>query len=128
MASLNAQPRFIRSITLDRATKFIQPDLYPDINLFSRLYSKRSTDTIKLSVYSVPNLKRVPFHEAIAHDFQETAVGTSFGPSWSTHWFKLKLTIPTDWAGEHVDLLWDSNSEAMVWSTDGIPRQGLTGD
>ncbi|KAI1319805.1 Glycoside hydrolase, 38 vacuolar alpha mannosidase [Mortierella claussenii] len=46
----------------------------------------------------------------------------------STHWFKLKVTVPRDWAGAQVELLWDSNSEAMVWSSDGVPRQGLTGD
>lgn len=46
----------------------------------------------------------------------------------STHWFKLNLSIPVEWVGEQVDLIWDSGSEAMVWSTDGIPRQGLTGD
>lgn len=27
-----------------------------------------------------------------------------------------------------MELLWDSSSEAMVWSTDGVPRQGLTGE
>ncbi|KAG0023171.1 Glycoside hydrolase, 38 vacuolar alpha mannosidase [Podila clonocystis] len=128
MATLSAQPRFIRSITLDRANKFLQADLYPDINLYSRLYSKRSADAVRLSVFSVPDIKRISFHEAIAHDFEKTATGTSYGPSWSTHWFKLNLSIPADWAGEQVDLIWDSGSEAMVWSTDGIPRQGLTGD
>lgn len=36
--------------------------------------------------------------------------------------------MPCEWAGEQVELLWDSSSEAMIWSTDGVPRQGLTGD
>ncbi|KAF9215374.1 Glycoside hydrolase, 38 vacuolar alpha mannosidase [Podila verticillata] len=128
MATLSAQPRFIRSITLDRANKFLQADLYPDVNLYSRLYSKRSAETIHLSVFSVPDLKRISFQEAIAQDFESTTTGTSYGPSWSTHWFKLSLSIPTEWVGEQVDLIWDSGSEAMVWSADGIPRQGLTGD
>ncbi|KAF9302865.1 Glycoside hydrolase, 38 vacuolar alpha mannosidase [Mortierella antarctica] len=128
MATLSAQPRFIRSITLDRANRFLQADLYPHINLYSRLYSKRSAEAIRLSVFSVPDLRRISFHEAIAHDFEKTTTGTSYGPSWSTHWFKLNLSIPAEWVGEQVELIWDSGSEAMVWSTDGIPRQGLTGD
>lgn len=82
MATLSAQPRFIRSITLDRANKFLQADLYPHINLYSRLYSKRSAETIRLSVFSVPDLRRISFHEAIAHDFEKTTTGTSYGPSW----------------------------------------------
>ncbi|KAF9899447.1 Glycoside hydrolase, 38 vacuolar alpha mannosidase, partial [Lobosporangium transversale] len=128
MATLSAHPRFIRSITLDRAAKFSSPDIYSDINLFSQLYSKRSTEAIELSVYSVPDLRRISFDEAIKQNFKPTIPGTKFGPSWSTHWFKLKITVPKQWSGEHVELLWDSNSEAMVWSTEGIPRQGLTGD
>lgn len=34
--------------------------------------------------------------------------------------------MPPDWKGEEVLLVWDSNSEAMIWSTDGKPLQGLT--
>lgn len=128
MTTLSAQPRFLRSITLDRANKFVSTDFYSDINLYSKLYSKRSSEAVKLSVYSVPDLKRISFEKATKQSFHPTSIGTSYGPSWSTHWFKLKITVPNDWAGEHVELIWDSSSEAMIWSTDGIPRQGLTGD
>ncbi|KAG0004825.1 Glycoside hydrolase, 38 vacuolar alpha mannosidase [Modicella reniformis] len=128
MATLTAQPRFIRSITLDRATKFSSAEYFQDVNLYSQLYRKRTADTIQLAVHSVPNLERISFDKAVKLHFEPTTTGTSYGPSWSTHWFKVKITIPIDWAGEQVELLWDSNSEAMVWSTDGVPRQGLTGD
>ncbi|KAF9582151.1 Glycoside hydrolase, 38 vacuolar alpha mannosidase [Lunasporangiospora selenospora] len=127
MATLSAQPRFLRSITLSRATQFSSSSSFADINLFSRLYSLRSPESVEISVFSVPDLKRVPFEEAIKHQFGPTRVGSSFGPSWSTHWFKLKVTVPKAWDGERVELLWDSESEAMVWSTEGVPRQGLTG-
>ncbi|GJJ70118.1 alpha-mannosidase [Entomortierella parvispora] len=128
MASLTAQPRFLRSITLDRAAKFTSPDYFHDINLHSRLYSRRATNAVELEFYSVPDLKRIPFDKAVKQTFAPASLGMSFGPSWSTHWFKLKIKIPDDWAGQQVELHWDSNSEAMIWSTDGIPRQGLTGD
>ncbi|KAG0297906.1 Glycoside hydrolase, 38 vacuolar alpha mannosidase [Linnemannia gamsii] len=128
MTTLSAQPRFLRSITLDRANKFVSTEFYTDVNLYSKLYKKRSADAVELSVYSVPDLKRITFEKATKQSFHPTSTGTNYGPSWSTHWFKLKITVPKDWAGEHVELLWDSSSEAMIWSTDGIPRQGLTGD
>ncbi|KAF9086810.1 Glycoside hydrolase, 38 vacuolar alpha mannosidase [Mortierella sp. GBA35] len=128
MATLSAQPRFLRSITLDRANKFASAEFFSDINLYSRLYSKRSSEAVELSVYSVPDLKRIPFEKATKQTFKPTTTGTCYGPSWSTHWFKLKITVPNEWAGDHVELIWDSNSEAMIWSTDGVPRQGLTGD
>ncbi|KAF8965684.1 hypothetical protein BGZ46_000515 [Entomortierella lignicola] len=128
MATLSAQPRFLRSITLDRAARFSSSEYFEDINLYAHLYSKRSAQSVELAVYSVPDLKRIPFEEAVKQQFEPTTTGTCYGPSWSTHWFKLKISIPKEWSGEHIELLWDSNSEAMVWSTDGIPRQGLTGD
>ncbi|KAF9975357.1 Glycoside hydrolase, 38 vacuolar alpha mannosidase [Actinomortierella ambigua] len=129
MATLSAQPRFLPSITIERATKFISRESFGDVNLTAYLYSHRSAAAITdLSVYSVPDLKRIPFKDAIASKaFKPTQVGASFGPSWSTHWFKLSIDVPKEWAGQPVELLWDSNNEAMVWSTDGIPLQGLTG-
>lgn len=33
-------------------------------------------------------------------DMQETTVGESFGPTWSTHWFLVKATVPESWAGQ----------------------------
>ena len=44
------------------------------------------------------------------------------GYSWSTHWFRLEVEIPEEWAGEYVVLRWDSTSEAMVWQN-GSPLQ-----
>jgi hypothetical protein len=82
MTTLSAQPRFLRSITLDRANKFSSTDFYSDINLYSKLYSKRSSEAVELSVYSVPDLKRIPFKKAVKQSFSPTSTGTSYGPSW----------------------------------------------
>jgi len=83
---------------------------------------------VKLHVYDVPGLERPTFKHAIAQDFRPTHVGESFGPSWSTHWFRVQLTVPPELRKkEHLELHWDTNSEGMVWSEDGNPLQGLTG-
>lgn len=37
---------------------------------------------ISLLVYSVPDLKRIPFKEAIQQEFRPTRLGEWFGPSW----------------------------------------------
>jgi alpha-mannosidase len=85
-------------------------------------------DHIKLSVYSPPDLARPTFKDATSHDFRPTRVGESFGPSWSTHWFKIKVTVPPNMLkAEHLEFHWDANNEGLVWSEDGIPLQGLTG-
>lgn len=83
---------------------------------------------IKLSVWSAPGQDRPSFEEATSHSFKETHLGASFGPSWSTHWFRVLLTVPKELADEELVILeWDANNEGLVWSEDGMPLQGLTG-
>ena len=84
---------------------------------------------VKLSVWSAPGLTRPTFKDATSHKFEKTSVGHIFGPAWSTHWFKLVLTVPTDLRDkEHLELHWDARNEGMVWTEDGTPLQGLTGN
>ena len=46
------------------------------------------------------------------------------GPLWATWWLELESAVPEAWAGEQVDLLLVTNSEATLW-LDGEPAQGL---
>ena len=85
-------------------------------------------DYVKLSVYSVPDLARPSFKQATSNTFRPTSVGESFGPSWSTHWFKIGVKIPSELQDKkHLEFHWDANNEGLVWSEDGEPLQGLTG-
>jgi hypothetical protein len=61
-------------------------------------------------------------------------IGDSFGPSWSTHWFKVEFTIPKAWtlslSGDNtfaVHFVWDSGCEAALYDAHGRLIQGLTG-
>jgi alpha-mannosidase len=56
--------------------------------------------------------------------YRPAAIGETFGPQWSTYWFRVEATIPPEWSGRRVDLIWDSGSEATLWR-DGQPVQGL---
>jgi alpha-mannosidase len=103
-----------RDLTLSRIQSF--KDTLRDL-----LYPQRTA--VKLSVFSAPD--RIPYDQAIQGDFKPTRVGETYGPPWSTHWFKVDGRIPKDWEGREVHLLWDSSSEAQVWQ-DGRPMQGLT--
>ncbi|KAG9297720.1 hypothetical protein G9A89_011235 [Geosiphon pyriformis] len=122
-------PRLVRGITIERIEKFTSSEFFADVNLNSTLYKERSNhlDYVKLEVYSVPGLQRIPFEEAVRQEFTPTSVGTSFGPSWSTHWFHVFVNVPEFWRDEEVQFLWNANNEAMIWTTDGVPVQGLTG-
>ncbi|KAK6187507.1 hypothetical protein SNE40_005515 [Patella caerulea] len=110
--------------TLERADKFISSHHFTDINLRSRLYPEKQP-LVSIQHYATPD--RIPYSQAISQTFKDTQVGHSFGPTWSTHWFKVELEIPKSWHGQEVHLLWNSDSEALVW-IDGDAIQGLSGE
>ena len=51
-------------------------------------------------------------------------IGERFGPLWATYWFRVCATVPEEWRGRRVDLLFVSQSEAALWR-DGRVVQGL---
>jgi len=109
--------------TLERAEKFISTAYFTDCNLIGRLYPKRIAVSSILH-YAAPG--RISYKEAVAQVFTKTSVSESFGPTWSTHWFRLQLDVPESWIGEEVRLVWDTPvTEALVWK-DGKPLQGLS--
>src|SRR5260221_8388352 len=103
-------------LTLKRVQKFLSE---PEFG--GRVFADRAP--VRLSVYSAPG--RISWTEALAGTYRETCLGEKFGPIWSTHWFRVGIEIPREWAGRPVHLLWDTGSEACVWP-DGQPMQGLT--
>ncbi|PGH05440.1 alpha-mannosidase [Blastomyces parvus] len=120
----------ITSIYKDRLRQFTDGGQYSGHNLVAKYYEATNDDEqhVKLSVYSVPDLARPSFKDATSHEFRPTRRGESFGPSWSTHWFKIQLTVPEDMRKkERLEFHWDANNEGMVWTEDGKPLQGLTG-
>jgi len=67
---------------------------------------------------------RVTWDEAQALDYGAAKLGERFGPLWATYWFQLRATVPDEWSGARVDLLWHSESEATLWD-DGRVVVGL---
>ncbi|KAJ5114932.1 hypothetical protein NUU61_000691 [Penicillium alfredii] len=120
----------IIKIYTDRLRQFTSTGQYEGQNLVSKYFEavNEDQDHVKLSVYSVPDLQRPTFEEATAHEFKPTHIGASFGPSWSTHWFRIRLTVPEELRKkERLEFHWDANNEGLVWTEDGRPLQGLTG-
>jgi len=122
----------IHHIYRDRLAQFTDNGQYKQQSLRAKLYDGRLSGEphVKLQVWSAPGLSRPTFDEATkkGNKYRKTQKGEWFGPSWSTHWFKLTFSLPYEWTYKpHVELHWDSNSEATVWTEDGRPLQGLTG-
>jgi alpha-mannosidase len=120
----------INSIYTDRLKQFTSSGQYEGQNLISKYWEATNSDEdhVNLSVYSVPDLQRPTFEDATSHEFKPTHIGASFGPSWSTHWFRIHLTVPQDMLDrERLEFHWDANNEGLIWTEDGHPLQGLTG-
>ncbi|MGH9018694.1 MAG: alpha-mannosidase, partial [Acidimicrobiales bacterium] len=70
---------------------------------------------------------------AFAADYEPFALGGAWGPPWDTTWFRLRGTIPADWAGRQVALgfaIGNAGStgfgaEALLWHQ-GRSVQGLS--
>ena len=67
---------------------------------------------------------RISFDDAQRLELRPAELGERFGPLWATYWFQARATVPEEWAGRRVDLLWDSSSEATLW-LEGVAVQGL---
>lgn len=87
-----------------------------------------TSDYVDLQVYHVPNLERPLFHKAIANaTFEPAKVGDKFGPSWSTHWFKISIKIPTEWSKyETVIFDWNCGNEGLIFTEKGEALVGLS--
>jgi alpha-mannosidase len=67
---------------------------------------------------------RISWEEAQALDYRPAVPGERFGPLWSTWWLRFAATVPAEWDGRRVELLFTSLSEATLWR-DGVVLQGL---
>ena len=55
-------------------------------------------------------------------------MGQSFGPSWSTHWFRVEIKVPPSLKDkDHLEFHWDADNEGLIWTEKGEPVHGLTG-
>jgi len=67
---------------------------------------------------------RISLEEAKRLGYRRAALGERFGPLWATYWFRVGATVPREWRGRRVDLLWVTDSESTLW-IDGRCVQGL---
>ncbi|QIW96433.1 hypothetical protein AMS68_001951 [Peltaster fructicola] len=122
----------ITHIYKDRLHQFTDNGQYREQGLLPKIVEDRLTSekNIKISVWDAPGLSRPSFAQATKkeNEYRKTQVGETFGPSWSTHWFKIQFKLPYEWTYKsRVELHWDASNEGMVWTHDGKPLQGLTG-
>lgn len=66
--------------------------------------------------------------DALKLSFSPVKPGWRWGPKWATAWFKVKGTVPKDFAGKRVVLRFSTATEGLVWrkeKTGWSPIHGL---
>ncbi|MEZ5223063.1 MAG: glycoside hydrolase family 38 C-terminal domain-containing protein [Ilumatobacteraceae bacterium] len=92
----------------------------------------RDRRPLRIEAWHAPG-EPVSYEEAVAQTYEPFAVGASWGPPWSTTWFRLGGQVPDTWPRGQVeavvDLGWGMRgpgfqAEGLVW-WDGAPLQGV---
>ncbi|KAG1458244.1 hypothetical protein G6F46_000079 [Rhizopus delemar] len=128
--AVDLAPPVPTNITHSRLNNFLaDAGQFYGMGIHNRLWTLRHSGAphVQLKVYSVPELERITFKEAVAQTFKHFEPSQKLGPSWSTHWFEVLITIPEALDGHEATLQWDMGCEGLIWSEDGTPLQGLTG-
>jgi alpha-mannosidase len=106
------------------------PDRQQRLMYCRKLIEARATgdDWVSLEVWSPPDQERPTWKEASSQEYKKTHVGESFGPSWSTHWFRITLKVPPELQDkDHLEFHWDANNEGLIYTEKGEIVHGLTG-
>ncbi|WP_371097589.1 alpha-mannosidase [Streptomyces sanglieri] len=94
-------------------------------------YSARTP--LALSVRHVPG-EPVPVARVLQEPFEPFRTGTEWGKPWSTSWFRLEGTVPTEWEGCRAEVVVDPGfsgqgpgfqAEGMLYDTGGVPLKGI---
>ncbi|MCE5278642.1 MAG: glycoside hydrolase family 38 C-terminal domain-containing protein [Planctomycetaceae bacterium] len=92
----------------------------------ARLGGAMLSDSVPLEATFAHSVEPVAFADRLALTYAPISEGQNWGKTWESAWFHLKGTIPGSWAGKCVVAQIEFNSEALVFSADGVPVQGLT--
>lgn len=106
-------PTYPDHITIRRArtliNQLIKPSVYTDQH------------PLRVEVHQCP--EPIGYAQALVATYQPIDLGYTWGPVWSTAWFRLSGEIP-EAMGESFRLLFDTRTEALCW-WDGAPYQGV---
>lgn len=68
----------------------------------------------------------VSFTDKDKYELKPIEKGVAWGNNWQCAWFHLTGKVPAEWAGERVIARLNIGGEALVFSPEGIPLQGVT--
>ena len=61
---------------------------------------------LEIAAHALPG-DPIPAAEGLALEYSPFAAGQQWGPAWGTTWFRIRGTVPAEWAGKRVEALVD---------------------
>ncbi len=105
---------------------------YPDIHLTRLKVALKQAardivlETVPLTAEFAVTPEPVTYTERTKLSYKPIAEGEEWGKTWDCGWFRLRGTVPQEWAGAYVTLRLDFAGEALVYDDAGCPWVGLT--
>ncbi len=91
-----------------------------------RLETYLLPDSIPFKVQWALADRRLSFGEARTLSYRPIEEGTYWGKDWQCVWFRLKGEVPQNWQGKEIVAHLNFGGEALIFSSQGLPLQGLT--
>ncbi|WP_432511251.1 alpha-mannosidase [Kineococcus sp. SYSU DK001] len=88
---------------------------------------------VEVAAWHAPG-EPVPVADGLGADYAPFAVGTPWGPPWSTSWFRLRGQVPAQWADRPVEVVFDLGTrardvgfqaEGLVYTAAGEPVKAI---
>lgn len=112
-------------LTVGRATRVLRERIQPAV------HARRVP--LEVAFAELPG-EPIPPGEGLALDYAPFEVGSVWGAAWGTTWFRVRGTVPPEWAGQRVEAVIDLGfdvdrtgfqSEGLVYLPDGTPVKSL---
>lgn len=128
LRSSGPQPPHFRGITVGRLNQFVADTSERSLHSTLDAHRTDAADVVKLEHWPSPHRERIPFHEAVRQRFAPFHKGSSIGPSWTQHWFRIHVNVPSAFKNEErVVFEFDPSCEGLVFDEEGLPLQAITG-
>lgn len=86
------------SLTVGRVTRVLGERVRPAV------HSTRIP--LEIAAHALPG-EPIPAADGLALEYAPFAAGQQWGPAWGTTWFRVRGTVPAEWAGKRVEALVD---------------------
>ncbi|MBF0817061.1 alpha-mannosidase [Microbacterium paludicola] len=112
-------------LTVGRATRVLRERIQPAV------HARRVP--LEVAFTELPG-EPIPPGEGLALDYAPFEVGSVWGAAWGTTWFRVRGTVPPEWAGQRVEAVIDLGfdvdrtgfqCEGLVYLPDGTPVKSL---